>query len=202
MGLFDLLDEKEQMFANGTPEPTPHTPAVSPSSSVVDVVNDDGNSEPVKGASIVAEDDDWISTDAKKTPSRMTVELYDTKVHNKILPENLIWAPHYRYKDRLFPARLCANNELQFESWVKTWPLPPDEAVVEIFCQEKSSASSPLIIVKQKKLLPFWKRNSTDVKSNYEGTLEWNETRLGNLHLVCESHVLLLSFRYCRCSSW
>eukprot|EP01031_Cornospumella_fuschlensis_P028219 gene28219-34075_t len=178
MGLFDLLDEEEQKLATGASE---QVLTVSDSSSVVTVENHPEQPEPQMNAKDDG-GDGWISADAKKTPNHAVVDLYETKLCKKILPEELVWAPNYRYKDRLFPARLCANDEVKFESWVKTWPLPDDEAVVEIFRQEKTSTSRPLIIVKQKMLLPYWKRSGNDVRSNYEGSLEWNETRLDNLH--------------------
>lgn len=182
MGLFDLLDEEEQKFATGSNEPTL---TVSGSSSAVDVGSDNDQFEASDVVKSETDGGGWISVDTKRTPSSThQVELYETKVRDNIFPDDLVWAPYYRYGDKLFPARLCANNEVRFEPWVKKWPLPIDEAVVEIFCQEKSAESTQLIIVKQNKLLPFWKRDHKDLKSSYEGAPEWNEYRLNHVHVV------------------
>jgi hypothetical protein len=208
MGLFDLLDEEEQKFAsdklvvkeelsltNGPSEVPTVTEATAPESADKSA---DVSVEGLKGEST----EGWIDANEKK-PSNEPIVLYDTKTY-PIALDRLVWAPYYRYKgNNFFPARLCDNQEIRLESWVKTWPLPEDEVVVEIFCQAQAKYTARLLIVKRDKVFPYWAYNSQDKESNYEGPLEWNERRFSALlkvwQRVCSSLSTLVNYSSALC---
>eukprot|EP00981_Chlorochromonas_danica_P009881 scaffold2858_cov245-Ochromonas_danica.AAC.20 len=142
------------------------------------------------------EDDlgEWLSP-SSSTGTAAPIDLLETKVIGVPL-SRLVWAPNYRFGNKLFPARHCDNTEAIRESFIKVWPLPADESVVEIFCPETTKTLSKLLVVKSKQLVPYWAENSKDKESNYQGTLVWNEKRWKAVQQALEKKYNAKTSRY------
>lgn len=102
--------------------------------------------------------------------------------------EKLVWAPLYSYGNCLFPARKCGDGEASRLSWIKSWPLPDDEMVVEILCQTKVKDSSSTLIVKKKDVRPLWsskeKGSAQSCRPANDEAIQWSEDRMEQLRKV------------------
>jgi hypothetical protein len=208
MGLFDLLAGADRQLAQA-PSPMPqsgHPDARNKLEQTKEVIAfcqelEDTQNEPVSSdtsiisapendaiveAAEVSQDDGWLDARDPKGKKVPAIPIFETKPRAVSL-ENLVWAPYYRVQDKLFPARLCDNHEGVLENWIATWPLPEDEILVEVFCQEKLAKMSRLLVVKKNKILPYWAENKDDQEGNYDKR-EWNEKRMNATQKVSPKH--------------
>lgn len=218
MNLLDMLCEQEELHVkslsqtihthveNGRSVTSSSTLAVTLTLQPGEVLPEDkkeknsAEEEEEEVAAKEGEDDDlgeWLSpsSSTKAAGTAAPIDLLDTKVIGVPL-SRLVWAPNYRHGDKLFPARHCDNSEAIRESFIKVWPLPADETVVEIFCQENMKTTTKLSVVKSKKLIPYWAENNKDKESNYEDELVWNEKRWKTVQQALEKRYNAKTSRY------
>jgi hypothetical protein len=193
MGLLDLLIEQDKIYAKSpAPPPVPNTSTSSSSSNnntsaiSTNLFSSEGTNIPPTPSNQTDKDDkedEWINANGTSVrPENQPATVWDTRIV-PVPTSDLIWAPYYRIKGRLFPARLCKNEEALTESWLKVWPLPDDEVVVEILCQPKTSVTSRFLVVKSNQIVPFWAYNKQDQKTNYD-QLVWNDRRFAVMQKV------------------
>jgi len=201
MSLYAKLNAKQKSFEASKvvstslePTSTKVNPEQSDSvaSSKVAPTNIDSPTKTVK-------DEDWIIANIPRTPSSSTknLKLLDTVVVPTKL-DNLVWAPYYRFSNKLFCARICDNSEASLEGSITLWPIPDDKAVVEIFCQEKLSNTARLLLVENQKLVPFWAENKNDEKRKYpkEELNRWNMKRLDGMRKELEKKYKSFDAKY------
>jgi hypothetical protein len=139
---------------------------------------------PVAPVNQVTEEAAAVNTIAHESEDDATVEeefcrdankvnLWDTKIKKTVLPEKLVWAPNYRFRDQLFCARICENDEIERDLYIQL-PVLPEECVVELICVPKTKAEDTrLIKVRRSKIVPFYGKN--DPTAAEQPKTEWNE---------------------------
>lgn len=142
------------------------------------------------------EEDEWIAAGTKTTPNSKQIKLLDTEVI-KTKPEELIWAPYYRFHFKLFCARLCENTEALLEPSIG-WPIPDDKVVVEFFCQEKINNVARFLMVERNKIIPYWASKKQDKKSRYpeEEQTRWNQSRCDEMRNQLEKKYTSYDAKY------
>lgn len=116
------------------------------------------------------------------------ISLWETKVRKTVLPNQLVWAPFYRFGGKPFCARVCENDEVERDLYIKT-PLGKDEIVVEFLRSPKTKAlNTRLITVNESKLIPFYGK----VKDNEEANeTEWNAGYMNKMLTVSFASVYM-----------
>lgn len=120
---------------------------------------------------------------SKGTPSSKGPLQFTENKLIKVDPSELVWAPFYRFGDKLFPARLSRQEELVFDPSVPV-TLDDNVVIVEFFSQVKSSRTCLRATVIANKVLPYWANRLDDDESSADKTC-WNAIRLKAMRKVC-----------------
>lgn len=128
-------------------------------------------------------DDQLPPSASKGTPSSKGPLQFTENKLIKVDPSELVWAPFYRFGDKLFPARLSRQEELVFDPSVPV-TLEDNVVIVEFFSQVKSSRTCLRATVIASKVLPYWANRSDDDERSADKTC-WNANRLKALRKVC-----------------
>lgn len=123
-------------------------------------------------------EDEWINAD--RTPQKR-VQFFPTDLTRKINPDRLVWASYYAWGGTSVPARLCDNQEALSEPTIQVWPIPANNAVVEILGQVQEGTNARLIIIDRAMMFPYWAKSTSDtlVDSSSEDEEEESEEEKG-----------------------
>jgi hypothetical protein len=126
-------------------------------------------------------DSEFISPDCNRK-KKSSIKFWDTMVV-KVHPELLVWAPYYRIRDKLMPARVCSTAECSTVRHIKV-PYDPSTIPVEFICMEEIPESR-ILLVQEAKVVPYWSEPSSNSKSKSNfidgdncDKLQWNEKRV------------------------
>lgn len=145
------------------------------------------------------------STTSSNAPStarkRRPLETYDTRVRGVPLHE-LVWAPHYGFRDRLFPGRIAKEFETSNCRWI-SWPIAQDDQVVELFSIPKAKENQYLV-VKKESVLPYFackKKGSDPGKYDDSERQVWNQSQMAAMkdairNVRCQLRTYLLTRTY------
>lgn len=125
-----------------------------------------------------------VANNAKKSVERDAngnILLWETKILKTVLPDKLVWAPLYRFRNQLFCARLCESDEINRDLYIKT-PLQEGECVVEMICAPKTKAmDTKLLVVPTDKIIPYYGKG---ININEVDRAKWSELHLKKLRAV------------------
>lgn len=107
--------------------------------------------------------------------------LWDTKIQKTVMPNKMVWAPLYRFRDQLFCARLCETDEINRDLYIKT-PLKEGECVVEMIRAPKTKAmDTKLLVVRKEKVIPYYGKGTNVDEID---KTKWSEMHLKKLKAV------------------
>ena len=206
MSLFDLMARMDAEYAfakNGSAE-------------VVTAMNDDnngndsGNEKAVAkaatttaaGATEAHEDDDnagggggsnddeWLTNSPQKlttaAPGRKQITFWDTQAPRNVKLKDLVFAPYYRCRDKLMPARICQPSECATVKHI-SMPFPANEVPVEFICMEEFP-DTRILLVSRCKVVPYWnsaaalKRGEVDYVDQGDPPMFWNPDQRDATH--------------------
>lgn len=125
-----------------------------------------------------------VANNSKKSVERDAngnILLWETKILKTVLPDKLVWAPLYRFRNQLFCARLCESDEINRDLYIKT-PLQEGECVVEMICAPKTKAmDTKLLVVPTDKIIPYYGKG---ININEVDRAKWSELHLKKLRAV------------------
>jgi hypothetical protein len=217
MSLFDKMVAAEQKYkAQKQQEAAEATvlsqsskaPAATGTAAAQVVAIEDGNGNDrgkatVAAAPAPAADDDKSSSflsplkparpaEMRASTAKRPITFWDTQVPRSVKPKDLVFAPYYRMKDKLVPARLCTAAECASETYIPIQKEWGGAVPVEFICMEDRQDTRILLVV-AKNVVPYWNFAKAAAKNGANGVAapvpdgaepatEWNKDQLDLMH--------------------
>ena len=110
------------------------------------------------------------------------ISLWNTRILKTVVPTRMVWAPYYRFRNKMFCARLCENDEIERDPYIKT-PLSDGECVVEFICAPKTEKEdTKLLKVYKKDVIPFYGKSMKC--SSEDSSPAWCPKLVDKMHQV------------------